>query len=84
MSRMLEPVPDTALFVEPLQSWMMDAFVALLGVAVAESDRSSDSDDDPAVLVTPGVIAAAGPRRSLAELRALVMVAAAEGWVGPA
>jgi hypothetical protein len=74
--------PETTLFVERLKVWMLDAFLDLWDVAVAESGRSSYSDEDPPVPVTPAIVAAAGPRRSLAELRALCVVAVGEdGWV---
>ena len=78
----LDRVPHTTLFVEWLKAWMMDAFLDLWDVAVAESGRSSYSDEDPPVPVTPAIVAAARPRRSLAELRALCVVEARDdGWI---
>ena len=78
----LDRVPGTTVFVEWLRAWMMDAFHDLWDVAVAESGRSSYSDEDPPVPVTPAIVAAAGPRRSLVELRALCVVEARDdGWI---
>lgn len=74
--------PGTTLFLERLKGWMMNASIDLMDVAIGEGGRSSYCADDPQVPVTPAIVAAAGPRRSLAELRASCVVEARDdGWI---